>query len=150
MVQSISRQCHDYLHIISLDSELAQCSVMAIVNLANTLTFYFLQPLLRGVLSTFASSVSVTMMSRVMLNLHESVAGSDVIDTSTTLTASEDFTSLMFTSRITTHPDAPDALRFRESVYLSAAPEDPLTGEGHIEEVYELQELHPPHVHPKV
>ncbi|KAJ6571446.1 hypothetical protein B0H19DRAFT_937511, partial [Mycena capillaripes] len=44
--------------------------VMALINLANILTFYMAGPLLRGCLSTMASSLSVTMMSRLMLNLH--------------------------------------------------------------------------------
>ncbi|KAJ7245612.1 hypothetical protein B0H12DRAFT_1235734 [Mycena haematopus] len=44
--------------------------VMAAINLANILTFYLAGPLLRGCLSTMASSLSVTMMSRLMLNLH--------------------------------------------------------------------------------
>ncbi|KAF9558567.1 hypothetical protein CPC08DRAFT_638831, partial [Agrocybe pediades] len=46
-------------------------AVMALCNLANILTFYFAGPFLRGGLSTFASTISVTMMSRLMLNLHE-------------------------------------------------------------------------------
>lgn len=46
-------------------------AVMALCNLANILTFYLCGPYLRGSLSTFASSTSVTMMSRMMLNLHE-------------------------------------------------------------------------------
>ncbi|CAL1708438.1 unnamed protein product [Somion occarium] len=49
-------------------------AVMASVNAANVLTFYFLSPSLKGVLSTFASSISVTMMSRIMLNLHETAS----------------------------------------------------------------------------
>ncbi|KAF8874539.1 hypothetical protein BD779DRAFT_1566256, partial [Infundibulicybe gibba] len=44
---------------------------MALSNLANILTFYFCGPFLRGGLSTFSTSISVTMMSRLMLNLHE-------------------------------------------------------------------------------
>ncbi|TFK31907.1 hypothetical protein BDQ12DRAFT_566085, partial [Crucibulum laeve] len=48
--------------------------VMALANLANILTFYLCGPFLRGGLSTFASSISVTMMSRLMLNLHEGAA----------------------------------------------------------------------------
>ncbi|KNZ73362.1 hypothetical protein J132_07660, partial [Termitomyces sp. J132] len=43
-------------------------AVMAFANLANILTFY---PFMRGGLSTFASGISVTMISRLMLNLHE-------------------------------------------------------------------------------
>jgi len=46
-------------------------AVMALCNLSNILTFYLCGPFLRGGLSTFASSISVTMMSRLMLNLHE-------------------------------------------------------------------------------
>lgn len=38
----------------------------------NMVSFYFGGPFLRGGLSTFASNLSVTMMSRLMLNLHES------------------------------------------------------------------------------
>ncbi|KAJ7115060.1 hypothetical protein C8R43DRAFT_124672 [Mycena crocata] len=45
--------------------------VMAVVNLGNIMTFYFAGPLLRGSLSTMASCISVTMMSRLMLNLHK-------------------------------------------------------------------------------
>ncbi|KAF8874554.1 hypothetical protein BD779DRAFT_1678696 [Infundibulicybe gibba] len=46
-------------------------AVMALANLANILTFYFCGPFLRGGLSTFSNNISVTMMSRLMLNLHE-------------------------------------------------------------------------------
>ncbi|EAU82115.2 hypothetical protein CC1G_09574 [Coprinopsis cinerea okayama7 len=45
-------------------------AIMALCNLANIMTFYFGGPFFRGSLSTFASSISVTMMSRLMLNLH--------------------------------------------------------------------------------
>ncbi|KAF8177084.1 hypothetical protein K438DRAFT_1978734 [Mycena galopus ATCC 62051] len=44
--------------------------LMATVNLANILTSYIAEPLLVSCLSTFASNMSVTMMSRLMLNLH--------------------------------------------------------------------------------
>ncbi|KAF7289760.1 hypothetical protein MIND_01349700 [Mycena indigotica] len=43
---------------------------MASANLGNILTFYLCDDLLRGSLSTLASCLSVTMMSRLMLNLH--------------------------------------------------------------------------------
>lgn len=46
-------------------------SVMAICNFANILTFYLCEPFLRGSLSTFANSMSVTLMSRLILNLHQ-------------------------------------------------------------------------------
>ncbi|KAH9831175.1 uncharacterized protein C8Q71DRAFT_783117 [Rhodofomes roseus] len=86
----------DLVSLISRDGAM-YFAVMASVNLSNTLTFYFLQPLLRGVLSTFASSVSVTMMSRLMLNLHESAG----ISSSTITNLSTDNSStLLFTSGI--------------------------------------------------
>ncbi|KAJ7135661.1 hypothetical protein C8R44DRAFT_768820 [Mycena epipterygia] len=43
-------------------------TAMAFANLCNILTFY---PILSGSLSTFASCMSVAMMSRLMINLHE-------------------------------------------------------------------------------
>ncbi|KAJ7862049.1 hypothetical protein B0H14DRAFT_2741260, partial [Mycena olivaceomarginata] len=53
--------------------------LMATVNLANILTSY---PLLVSCLSTFASNMSVTMMSRLMLNLH-AVESTGIFSTST-------------------------------------------------------------------
>ncbi|KAF8991234.1 hypothetical protein BDQ17DRAFT_1332994 [Cyathus striatus] len=47
-------------------------SVMALTNLANILTYYVASSVFSGGFSTFASSISVTMMSRLMLNLHQS------------------------------------------------------------------------------
>ncbi|KAJ7487968.1 hypothetical protein FB451DRAFT_1226068 [Mycena latifolia] len=46
-------------------------AVMALANLANIITFWSPGTLVRGCLSTFANCVSVSMMSRLMLNLHE-------------------------------------------------------------------------------
>ncbi|KAJ3559388.1 hypothetical protein NM688_g385 [Phlebia brevispora] len=46
-------------------------AIMAGANLLNTLTFYILAPALRGMLSTLATSISVTMMSRLMFNLRQ-------------------------------------------------------------------------------
>ncbi|KAH8828842.1 hypothetical protein DL96DRAFT_1595773 [Flagelloscypha sp. PMI_526] len=43
---------------------------MALANLANILTFYLAPLFLRGRLSTFASCLAVTLVSRMMLNLH--------------------------------------------------------------------------------
>ncbi|KAJ7214358.1 hypothetical protein GGX14DRAFT_443792 [Mycena pura] len=48
--------------------------MMALANLSNIGSFYFGGPLFRGSLSTFASCTSVTMVSRLMLNLHEQAA----------------------------------------------------------------------------
>uniref|UniRef100_A0A0W0FB88 Uncharacterized protein n=1 Tax=Moniliophthora roreri TaxID=221103 RepID=A0A0W0FB88_MONRR len=43
---------------------------MVLANLANILTFYLCGPFMRGGLSTFVSCISVTMLYRLMLNLH--------------------------------------------------------------------------------
>ncbi|KAI0064854.1 hypothetical protein BV25DRAFT_1914014 [Artomyces pyxidatus] len=67
--------------------------VMALANLANILTFYLAHPLLKGVLSTFASCISITMMSRLMLNLYEAMSDPETAAGSTTL-------SMVFTTRI--------------------------------------------------
>ncbi|CAL1709007.1 unnamed protein product [Somion occarium] len=76
-------------------------AVMASVNAANTLTFYFLSPSLKGILSTFASSVSVTMMSRIMLNLHETASIIKPKPTpGSTSTSDPSNSTLLFTSRI--------------------------------------------------
>jgi len=45
-------------------------AAMAFANLANIITYYLAGPLIRGSLSTFANCVSLSMMSRLMLNLH--------------------------------------------------------------------------------
>ncbi|KIK68636.1 hypothetical protein GYMLUDRAFT_728680 [Collybiopsis luxurians FD-317 M1] len=47
-------------------------ALMALATLSNVLSFYFAPIFLRGGLSTFATCASVTMISRLMLNLHES------------------------------------------------------------------------------
>jgi len=44
--------------------------IVAFANLVNISTFYYPEPFLRGALCTFASGVSVTMVSRLVLNLH--------------------------------------------------------------------------------
>ncbi|KAF9555897.1 hypothetical protein CPC08DRAFT_695019 [Agrocybe pediades] len=46
-------------------------AVMALCNFANILTFYCAGPFIRGSLSTFSSAMSVTMMTRLILNLHQ-------------------------------------------------------------------------------
>ncbi|KAG5717613.1 hypothetical protein E4T56_gene5451 [Termitomyces sp. T112] len=55
--------------------------VVALVNLANILTFYFCGPFMRGGLSIFSNAMSSMMMSRLMLNLHK-VANSGIYTTS--------------------------------------------------------------------
>ncbi|KAH8804110.1 hypothetical protein DL96DRAFT_1718214 [Flagelloscypha sp. PMI_526] len=47
---------------------------IAVVNAANVGVFYLSSSQLRGSMSTFASSISVTLASRIMLNLHASLA----------------------------------------------------------------------------
>ncbi|KIM74113.1 hypothetical protein PILCRDRAFT_828522 [Piloderma croceum F 1598] len=49
-------------------------AVMVLANLANILTLYLSSPILKGCLSSFASCISVTMMSRLMLNLHSTAS----------------------------------------------------------------------------
>ncbi|KAF8841089.1 hypothetical protein BDN67DRAFT_967566 [Paxillus ammoniavirescens] len=46
-------------------------AAMVLANLANILSYYVAPPLMRGGLSTFASCVSITLLSRLMLNLHK-------------------------------------------------------------------------------
>ncbi|KAF9555896.1 hypothetical protein CPC08DRAFT_695015 [Agrocybe pediades] len=58
-------------------------AVMALCNLANISTFYVAGPFLRAALSTFSSAMSVTMMARLILNLHQS-ADEGIFTTKTT------------------------------------------------------------------
>ncbi|TFK87514.1 hypothetical protein K466DRAFT_586327 [Polyporus arcularius HHB13444] len=108
-------------------------------------------PLLRGCLSTAASSLSVTMMSRLMLNLHGSVSGREIVTTpiSDSSGPSDNSTSLLFTTRISMPPISmiattsdQEAARYRdrESAYVR----DARAGydHGYIEEVYEMQDTH--------
>ncbi|TFK47498.1 hypothetical protein OE88DRAFT_1738417 [Heliocybe sulcata] len=46
-------------------------ALMALVNLANILSFYLAPPIFKGVLSSFANAFSVTLVSRLMLHLHQ-------------------------------------------------------------------------------
>ncbi|KAL1941716.1 hypothetical protein VTO73DRAFT_6716 [Trametes versicolor] len=145
---------HDIISLILRDGSM-YFAVMASVNFANTLTFYFLEPLLRGCLSTFASSVSVTMMSRLMLNLQGSAAGRDVVASSSAYpTTSDNSTSMLFTSRISSMPMGGAGATYtqtqcdfpaersrlgRDSAYVRGAESHP--GYGYIGEMYELREL---------
>ncbi|KAK7455229.1 hypothetical protein VKT23_011102 [Stygiomarasmius scandens] len=56
-----------YDHLLTLGS--LYFVVVALSNMINILTFYLTEPAFRGALTTFASCVSVTMMSRLILNL---------------------------------------------------------------------------------
>ncbi|KAI1798048.1 hypothetical protein LXA43DRAFT_1106377 [Ganoderma leucocontextum] len=132
---------HDIVSLVMRDG-----AVMASANLANTITFY---PLLRGCLSTAASSISITMMSRLMLNLHASALGrSELVTTrvpgASSTESTDNSTSLLFTSRISM-PHAlesawdPEASRLnRESAYVRDLYSNHGRDGGYIEEVYEL------------
>ncbi|KAI0037238.1 hypothetical protein K488DRAFT_81460 [Vararia minispora EC-137] len=67
---------------------------MAFANVANILTFVLLPDPLRGTLSTFASSISVTLMSHLILNLY-AAAASNSLEPRFDATA-----NVIFTSRI--------------------------------------------------
>lgn len=100
---------HDLVGVIVRDGAI-YFGVMACVNAANTVTFYVLSPGLRGVLSTFAGSMSVTLMSRVMLNLHSSAhspsspASSRGNRNNNHPTTTDDSTTLFFTSHMSMGP----------------------------------------------
>ncbi|KAJ6613161.1 hypothetical protein B0H10DRAFT_2222475 [Mycena sp. CBHHK59/15] len=94
------RDAHMPLHMLILRDGAMYFAGMALANLCNIITFYvrtppssalpsnqttnnpqMAGPILRGSLSTFASCVSVTMMARLMLNLHaEAEAGGSFRD----------------------------------------------------------------------
>ncbi|KAH8836158.1 hypothetical protein DL96DRAFT_1703090 [Flagelloscypha sp. PMI_526] len=61
------------VQLIVRDGSVYFC-VMLFANLANILTFYLASARIRGGLSTFASAVSVSMMSRLMINLHKNAS----------------------------------------------------------------------------
>ncbi|KAH7873471.1 uncharacterized protein C8R40DRAFT_1113798 [Lentinula edodes] len=59
------------LRVILLRDGAMYFGVMTLVNLANILTYYFSEDCMRGGLAPFTSSLSVTLVSRLMLNLHQ-------------------------------------------------------------------------------
>ncbi|KAI0342269.1 hypothetical protein BDW22DRAFT_178335 [Trametopsis cervina] len=75
--------------------------VMVLAQGANVITYYVCPPVLRGTLSTLSSDISVTMMSRLMLNLHRTAAqNTDIFATTlggtsagSTLDSSMEFTT---------------------------------------------------------
>ncbi|KAI0746960.1 hypothetical protein C8Q80DRAFT_1178553 [Daedaleopsis nitida] len=132
---------HDIVSLVMRDGAL-YFAVMACANAANTLTFYLLEPLLRGCLSTVAGCVSVTMMSRLMLNLHGSASGRAPTTTRVPgpLDSSENSTSLFFTSRISMPPTTTwdqEASQWRESAYARDARAS--YGRHYFEESFEMQ-----------
>ncbi|KAJ7479135.1 hypothetical protein FB451DRAFT_1450949 [Mycena latifolia] len=59
------------LHTLIIRDGALYFAIMVLSNLANIITFATTSPLLPGALATFANCISITMMSRLMLNLHE-------------------------------------------------------------------------------
>ncbi|KAK7019139.1 hypothetical protein R3P38DRAFT_2981264 [Favolaschia claudopus] len=62
---------HLPIHALVLRDGAFYYAAMSLANFANLVTFYIAGPNLSGSLSTFASCISVTMMARLMLNLHQ-------------------------------------------------------------------------------
>ncbi|KAJ3558187.1 hypothetical protein NM688_g1076 [Phlebia brevispora] len=116
-------------------------SVLACVNAANICTFYFLpvrisspvqagmtdsplQPILKGSLSTTVGCLSTTVLSRIMLNIHDRAASND--DNSVDLSLNWKHTSRpILTSRISLPPPGGDAATEDERDRL-----DPLLSKG--------------------
>ncbi|KII89228.1 hypothetical protein PLICRDRAFT_40865 [Plicaturopsis crispa FD-325 SS-3] len=69
-------------------------AIMALANLTNIFTYY---PLLKGMLSTFASNLAVALVSRLMLNLYKSDAAARIMSTAD---SSGPRTPMVLTSRI--------------------------------------------------
>ncbi|KAJ7314927.1 hypothetical protein DFH08DRAFT_972321 [Mycena albidolilacea] len=70
--------------VIARDGALYFATV-AVTNFSNMSTFYFGLPLFRGALSTFSSCMAVTMVSRLMLNLHKQAEIGIFTDTSSSI-----------------------------------------------------------------
>ncbi|TCD69426.1 hypothetical protein EIP91_007773 [Steccherinum ochraceum] len=120
-------------------------AVMACANLVNVFTFYFWSPALRGALSTAASSVSVSMMSRLMLNLQEQAERMRrTLDRDSASGSAASTTTLLFASRAgntvpsalahTRETLAPSGRQATERVGLAAY--------GYIAPIHEVIELH--------
>ncbi|KAF7350308.1 hypothetical protein MVEN_01335100 [Mycena venus] len=65
-----SEASHLPIHTLVLRDGALYFAIIALVNLCNIVSFYLAGPILSGTLSTFASCMSVTLMARLMLNLH--------------------------------------------------------------------------------
>ncbi|KAG2042559.1 hypothetical protein BDR03DRAFT_943674 [Suillus americanus] len=72
-------------------------AVMTLANLPNILTYYCGSNNTRGSLATFTSCMSVTLISRLMLNLHKSVDAGIF----TTPVRDDDYDSAVLTTRVT-------------------------------------------------
>ncbi|KAJ7041521.1 hypothetical protein C8F04DRAFT_1252851 [Mycena alexandri] len=60
---------NDLHHLMMRDGAM-YFGIMALANLANIATYYFSGPVVPGSLAIFANCISITMISRMMLNLH--------------------------------------------------------------------------------
>ncbi|KAJ6556374.1 hypothetical protein B0H19DRAFT_141737 [Mycena capillaripes] len=64
------------IHTLILRDGALYFGAMALANLCNIATFYLAGPILSGSLSTFAGCMSLTLMARLMLNLHQTADAS--------------------------------------------------------------------------
>ncbi|KAJ7330992.1 hypothetical protein DFH08DRAFT_966734 [Mycena albidolilacea] len=80
-----------FRHTFSTDLNLDLCSVICLANLANILMYYFGDINTATSLSGFTASLSVTMICRLMLNLHEAAAISSSDSRGSALTQSLQF-----------------------------------------------------------
>ncbi|KAG0702181.1 hypothetical protein DFH29DRAFT_999556 [Suillus ampliporus] len=69
---------------------------MTLINLPNIVTYYCGSPVTRGNLTTFTSCISVTLISRLMLNLHKSI-GTGIFSTPV---QDEDYSLVVLTTRV--------------------------------------------------
>ncbi|KAG0698864.1 hypothetical protein DFH29DRAFT_80147 [Suillus ampliporus] len=69
---------------------------MALINIPNILTYYSGSVTVRGCLGTFTICMSVTLISRLMLNLHKSID----TDTFSTPTRDDDYSLDVLTTRV--------------------------------------------------
>jgi hypothetical protein len=72
-------------------------AVMTLINLPNILMYYCGSNTTRGSLATFTSCISVTLISRLMLNLHKAVHAGIL----TTPVRDDDYNSAVLTTRVT-------------------------------------------------
>ncbi|KAJ7773873.1 hypothetical protein B0H16DRAFT_1763383 [Mycena metata] len=70
------------LHHLMVRDGAMYFGIMALANLANIATYYFSGPIVPGSLVIFASCISITMISRMMLNLHAHAMSTGIINES--------------------------------------------------------------------
>ncbi|KAG1881218.1 hypothetical protein F4604DRAFT_1747128 [Suillus subluteus] len=92
---SLATSRRNMLDIIFQDGAM-YFAVMTLANLPNILTYYCGSNTTRGSLATFTSCMSVTLISRLMLNLHKSVDAGIF----TTPVRNDDYDSTVLTTRV--------------------------------------------------